>query len=36
MGSLGGENGGKSKHLPLELTPQLPPNVGMEVVEIIL
>ena len=36
MGSLGGENGGKSKHQPLELTPQLSPIVGMEVGEIIL
>lgn len=36
MGSLGGENGGKSKHLPLELTPQLPPTVEMEVEEILL
>lgn len=36
MGSLGGENGGKSKYKALELTPQLSPTVGMEVEEIIL
>lgn len=36
MGSLGGENGGESKHQPLELTPQLPPTVEMEIGEIIL
>ena len=27
MGSLGGENGGKSKQQSLKLTPQLPPTV---------
>ena len=35
MGSLGGENGGKSKHQPSELTPQLALIAGMEVGEII-
>ena len=35
MGSPGGENGGKSKHQPLELTLQLP-LMGMEVGEILL